>query len=48
MTSGGDACTIINFDPNVMSAGFLPSDDPVLKMRSPAYAISFGKRLSNQ
>ncbi|WP_100656704.1 catalase family peroxidase [Alteromonas flava] len=45
---GGDACTPINFDPNVVSAGFATSDDPVLKMRSPAYAISFGKRLSGQ
>lgn len=47
-TSGGDACTNINFDPKIMSASFTPSADPVLKMRSPAYAISFGKRLSNQ
>ncbi len=46
--AGGDACTPINFDPNVVSQGFASSDDPVLRMRSPAYAISFGKRLSNQ
>ncbi|WP_100642777.1 catalase family peroxidase [Alteromonas facilis] len=46
--SGGDACTPVNFDPNVLSAGFKPSDDPVLRMRSLAYAISFGKRLSGQ
>lgn len=46
--SGGDACNNINFDPNIMSTGFSSSDDPVLKMRSPAYGISFGKRLSNQ
>lgn len=46
--SGGDACTPVNFDPNVLSLGFTPSDDPVLKMRSAAYAISFGKRLSGQ
>lgn len=45
---GGDACTPINFDPNVMAPGFKASDDPVLRMRSPAYAISFGKRLSGQ
>ncbi len=45
---GSDGCTPINFDPNVMSVGFSPSDDPVLRMRSPAYGISFGKRLSNQ
>jgi catalase len=47
-SSGGEQCTPINFDPNVLSAGFSPSDDPVLKMRSAAYAISFGKRLSGQ
>lgn len=45
---GGDSCTAINFDPNVVAKGFKTSDDPVLKMRSPAYAISFGKRLSGQ
>jgi catalase len=47
-TSGGDACKNTNFDPNVMSPGFTPSADPILRMRSPAYAISFGKRLSGQ
>jgi catalase len=46
--NGGDACNNTNFDPNIMSAGFTPSADPILRMRSPAYAISFGKRLSNQ
>jgi len=44
----GAECDNINFDPNVLSAGFKPSADPVLRMRSPAYAISFGKRLSGQ
>lgn len=47
-STGGDACTATNFDPNVLSQGFTPGDDPVLKMRSAAYAISFGKRLSGQ
>jgi len=47
-TSGGEVCKNTNFDPNIMSAGFTPSADPVLRMRSPAYAISFGKRLSSQ
>jgi catalase len=47
-TSGGNACKNTNFDPNIMSAGFMPSADPVLKIRSQAYAISFGKRLSGQ
>jgi catalase len=47
-TSGGEACKNTNFDPNIMTAGFSPSADPVLRMRSPAYAISFGKRMSKQ
>jgi catalase len=47
-SSGGDACNGLNFDPNVMSAGFEPSADPVLRMRSPAYAISFGERSSGE
>lgn len=42
------ACDGINFDPNVLSAGVAPSADPVLKIRSLAYALSFGKRLSGQ
>jgi len=45
---GGEHCKLSNFDPNVFSAGFTPSADPILRMRSPAYAISFGKRLSEQ
>ncbi|OBP13807.1 hypothetical protein A5320_18025 [Rheinheimera sp. SA_1] len=46
--SGGDQCKNINFDPNVLASGITPSADPVLLMRSGAYAISFGKRLSGQ
>lgn len=46
--AGGDACTPINFDPNVMSSGFSAGNDPILRMRSPVYAISFGQRLSGQ
>lgn len=46
--AGGEACTPINFDPNVLSAGFSAGADPILRMRSPAYAISFGQRLSGQ
>jgi catalase len=38
----------VNFDPLVMSDGVQPTNDPVLLFRSPAYAISFGKRLSGQ
>ena len=40
-------CNKINYDPNVVSDGVKASDDPVLKFRSPAYAISFAKRLSD-
>lgn len=47
-TSGGELCKNTNFDPNIISAGFTPSEDPILRMRSAAYAISFGKRLSGQ
>ncbi|MFC0119187.1 catalase [Pseudoalteromonas xiamenensis] len=44
--TGLDAeCEPVNFDPTLVSPGFELSDDPVLKFRSPAYAISFGKRL---
>jgi len=42
----GAACEKLNFDPLVMADGIEPTNDPVLLFRSPAYAISFGKRLS--
>jgi catalase len=41
----GGACEKINFDPLVMGDGIAPTDDPVLHFRSPAYAISFAKRM---
>ncbi|MBS0510027.1 MAG: catalase family peroxidase [Proteobacteria bacterium] len=44
----GAACEPINFDPMVMADGIEASDDPVLRFRSPAYAVSFGKRLGGQ
>ena len=44
----GMACEPINFDPLVMADGIAPTNDPVLLFRSPAYAVSFGKRLSGQ
>ena len=46
MPQKGGACEAINYDPLVMADGIAPTDDPVLKFRSPAYAVSFGKRLS--
>jgi catalase len=44
----GAECEPINFDPLVMAEGIEPTNDPVLLFRSPAYAVSFGKRLSGQ
>jgi catalase len=44
----GAECEKINFDPLVMADGIEPTTDPVLLFRSPAYAISFGKRLSGE
>jgi catalase len=34
------------FDPMVLPEGIEPSDDPVLWVRSPAYAVSFSRRLA--
>ena len=42
----GGSCDNINFDPNQVSDGVITSNDPVLKFRSAAYAVSYGKRLS--
>jgi catalase len=44
----GVACEPINFDPLIMADGIAPTNDPVLLFRSPAYAVSFAKRLSGQ
>jgi catalase len=44
----GVACEPINFDPLVMADGIAPTDDPILLFRSPAYAVSFAKRLQGQ
>ena len=41
----GADCEKINFDPLVMSDGIAPTNDPILLFRSPAYAVSFAKRL---
>jgi catalase len=45
MPQKGTECERINFDPLVMADGIAPTDDPVLRFRSPAYAVSFAKRL---
>jgi catalase len=44
----GAACEPINFDPLIMADGIAPTNDPILLFRSPAYAVSFAKRLSGQ
>ncbi len=44
----GAPCEAINYDPLVMAPGIQPTADPVLQFRSPAYAVSFGKRLSER
>jgi catalase len=44
----GVACEPINFNPLVMADGIGPTNDPILLFRSPAYAVSFAKRLSGQ
>jgi catalase len=41
----GAECEKINFDPLVMADGIAPTNDPILMFRSPAYAVSFAKRL---
>jgi catalase len=44
----GAECEPINYDPLVMAEGIEATNDPVLQFRSPAYAVSFGKRLSEK
>lgn len=48
MPQKGAQCEPINYDPMVMADGIAPTDDPVLRFRSPAYAVSAGKRLSGK
>lgn len=48
MPQHGAACENINYDPLVMADGIEPTNDPVLLFRSPAYAISFAKRISGK
>lgn len=42
------ACDLINFDPMVLADGIQASSDPVLRMRSQAYALSFAHRLQER
>lgn len=48
MSEKDGQCEAINYDPLVLSKGFEPSDDPILHARRPSYAVSFGRRLSEQ
>lgn len=48
MPQPGAACEKINFDPLVMGDGIEPTNDPILLFRSPAYAVSFAKRMGGQ
>ena len=43
-----DFCDAFTFDPVLVSKGFSISGDPVLPMRSAAYHISFGQRISGE
>jgi catalase len=40
----GGACGSMIFDPGRLAPGIEPSDDPILKARSPAYSVSFARR----
>lgn len=48
MAQKGAECEGINFDPLQMAAGILPTEDPILHFRSPAYAHSFARRFSEK
>lgn len=48
MPQKGAECEPINFDPLVMADGIAPTNDPILLFRSPAYAVSFAKRLGGK
>jgi catalase len=44
----GGACEKINYDPLVMADGIEAAKDPILNFRSPAYAVSFSRRLQGK
>lgn len=48
MPQAGAECEHINFDPGVMADGVAPGDDPILALRSPVYALSFARRMSEK
>ncbi|GAB3417283.1 catalase family peroxidase [Massilia agilis] len=48
MPQKGGACEKINYDPLVMADGIAATSDPILTFRSPAYAVSFSRRLQGK
>lgn len=44
----GGPCEKINYDPLVMADGIAASSDPILNFRSPAYAVSFSRRIQGK
>jgi catalase len=48
MPQHGAACEKINYDPLVMADGIAATNDPILLFRSPAYAVSFSKRIQGK
>ena len=46
--AAADACTGQMFSPVAVPEGIEPSDDPILQMRTPAYAVSFSRRAQGQ
>lgn len=43
---GNGACLTINYNPNVMPKGVVPSTDPLIAARAAPYAVSLGRRLT--
>ncbi|WOR15231.1 catalase [Hyphomonas sp. FCG-A18] len=48
MPESDGQCDRLNFDPMVLSEGFAPSEDPMLRARSMIYALGAVKRLSEK
>ena len=46
--AAADACTGLMFSPVALPRGIDPSEDPILQMRTPAYAESFSRRIGGQ
>jgi catalase len=46
--AAAETCTGLMFSPVSLPRGIDPSEDPILQMRTPAYAESFGRRANGQ